>query len=114
MTAIHFGKWFRERELLIPVHDQSRWQISDAIFYGELESGIQFPCIRKIASFFKVYMMVVYNVYCEMVCDCLFASRPRVGYSLVQPISSKEAFTAVIFKGINAGLSIIASGRLCF
>jgi DNA-binding transcriptional regulator YhcF (GntR family) len=87
MTDTYSVNWHIDRELPISLHEQIKGQITYAIIYGELGSGIPLPSIREMASLLKVSMMTVSSVYRELVSEGLVVSQPRVGY-FVAPTNS--------------------------
>jgi DNA-binding transcriptional regulator YhcF (GntR family) len=67
MTDTHSTRWLLDLELPIPFHEQIKGQITYAIVYRELESGMPLPSVREMASLLKVFMMPVSSVYREMI-----------------------------------------------
>jgi len=63
----------------VPLYQQIKEQIKDAVFMGELSEGDPLPSIRSFANDLKVSILTIRRVYEEMEAEGFIVSRAGLG-----------------------------------
>lgn len=63
----------------VPIYQQIKEQIKDAILYGQLTEGEQLPSIRVLASDLRVSVLTTRRVYDELEAEGFIVSRAGKG-----------------------------------
>lgn len=76
---------------IIPISEQIRSQIADAIRAGRLADGMRLPTVRALASDLGVAVNTVNKAYSELDRDGLIVSRRRLGTRVTRPAGHPAA-----------------------
>lgn len=94
----------------VPIYEQIRAQIGDAILGGEIDAGELLPSLRQLAAQLRVSIITVTRAYNELVAMGLATNEHGRGF-VVCAVAAEQAAAAMADRVANAIDDVVSVGR---
>ena len=94
----------------VPMYEQIRVQLSDAIIGGDIAEGEMLPSLRQLAAQLRVSIITVTRAYNELVAMGLATNEHGRGF-VVCPVGSDRAAAVMADRVTTAISEVVSAGR---